>query len=253
MRLNQSRERKHYQVNREQPTKFTFGLTPLRSGSFPIMSREVLSYSDISYNPSSPIREGSIGHPQYSPQTSYPQHHNHNLNRGSGQRRGRGNGNAHGGRGRGRGGYGGREVGGVGGSAHYAEDGRGNKRRRKFEESTDHDRVHWDAQGQKHQGDIEVSYDEISTPTGGHVTPRPPVSKASRDDSAANGSVKGGGASTKTEAVILTSGDAWDDTDLISAWDAAIEEYHVSVPLFFMRRTAERTLRLVTPSDTQRA
>ncbi|KAG8864347.1 hypothetical protein FRB96_006169 [Tulasnella sp. 330] len=190
------------------------------------MNREVLSYSDLSYDSSGPVRQASNGYPQHSSQFSNQQHHNHNHNRGRGQWRGRGNGNAHGGgggRGRGRG----HEAGGTGRVDSSEDDGRANKRRRKFEESPDHDRVHWDAQGQKRQGDIEVSYDDVGTSMGGLVTSRPLIGEVPGDNSAANGSAKGDNVPSKTQAVNLTSSDAWDDSDLISAWDAAIEEYHI--------------------------
>ncbi|KAG9035826.1 hypothetical protein FRB95_010420 [Tulasnella sp. JGI-2019a] len=193
------------------------------------MSREVLSYSDISYDSSTRSRQSSTGHPKQSPQPPYPQHHHHNNggNRGRGHWHGRGNGN---GRGRG-GGYGGHEagagaLGGGGRVDHGEDDGRSNKRRRKFEESSDHDRVHWDAQGQKRQGDIEVNYDEV-TPGTLHSVSNPVA--AAREKSGSQQMTNGGGSggATKTQTVNLTSGDAWDDTDLISAWDAAIEEYHI--------------------------
>lgn len=116
------------------------------------------------------------------------------------------------GRGRGRGRGGGR--GGGGGSA--ADDHR--RKKRKFTESKEHDRVHWDAQGQRAHGDIAINYDSESTPP----------------------------TATIQAQVMLTDDAAWDDADLIEAWDAAMEEYRVSrsLTMFLVGCLADASLRL---------
>lgn len=104
----------------------------------------------------------------------------------------------------------------------FDEEGRDIKRRRKFEESVEHDRIHWDAQGEKHQGDIQIKYDEETPPVVMKEEPKAPLTTSGA------GQKNAGVRKEETPAVNLFANNAWDDTDLIGAWDAAIEEYHVS-------------------------
>ena len=129
------------------------------------MNRPILSYSDISPSSASNTQFHRGGHP-----------------------RGRGGGASSGG---------GRGFSGSGGEG-------GRWKKRKFRESAEHERTHWDAQGQKNDGDVTVTYDGDTQP------PNLPL--------------KG-----EAEAsVVLTDQGSWDDAELIGAWDAAMEEYHVS-------------------------
>ncbi|KAG9023272.1 hypothetical protein FS837_005877 [Tulasnella sp. UAMH 9824] len=186
-----------------------------------------------------------------------------------------------------------------GGQAAAGEDESARKRKkRKFEESLEHDRVHWDAQGQREYGTVEVKYDDDAgdeDPTGNDsqlgptAPPRPQVkledalesmfedaendmsgSEVNAEESGpatarkptATQQAKGkkvgnpkttattsGGASAnfskpgagskkedKGKAVqkapadttgVLMDADAWDDSFLIDAWDAAMEEYQI--------------------------
>ncbi|KAG8921341.1 hypothetical protein FRC00_008784, partial [Tulasnella sp. 408] len=186
-----------------------------------------------------------------------------------------------------------------GGQAAAGEDESARKRKkRKFEESLEHDRVHWDAQGQREYGTIEMKYDDDAgdedpasdvAQLGGTRPARPQVkledalesmfedaeqdmseSEANADESGTatakrptatqqakgkkvdnpktTGTASGGASSNsskpgagfkkedKGKAVqkpaadttgVLMDADAWDDSVLIDAWDAAMEEYQI--------------------------
>ncbi|KAG8944783.1 hypothetical protein FRC04_001521 [Tulasnella sp. 424] len=178
------------------------------------------------------------------------------------------------------------------------------RKKRRFEESLEHDRVHWDAQGQREYGALEVRYDDNAEDTdapavdpqsdvsgvGATTSARPQLGfedalnsmfeDAERDisETETNGRQREGPstaqqAKNKTEktkknvanqeSVAVTSGatsanpskpagswkkedkgkaaekppvdttallmdsDAWDDSVLIDAWDAAMEEYQI--------------------------
>lgn len=75
----------------------------------------------------------------------------------------------------------------------------GRWKKRKFRESVEHDRVHWDAQGQRNEGNVSVMYDAAEE------------------------------SSTQPASAMLVDKDSWDDTELIDAWDAAMEEYQVGI------------------------
>lgn len=65
--------------------------------------------------------------------------------------------------------------------------------------------MHWDAQGQHAHGDVSISYDsEVNSESTTTVV---------------------------SASVMLTNQAAWDDSDLIDAWDAAMEEYRVGLLL----------------------
>ncbi|KAG8991260.1 hypothetical protein FRB90_001417 [Tulasnella sp. 427] len=202
--------------------------------------------------------------------------------------------------------------------AGQGEDGERKRKKRKFEESVEHNRVHWDAQGEKQYGAVEVNYDDDddddeaeggaadgpstaagratgSTSNGTNASgpatssrsqttyedalesmlvdaeedsetkdvepssaAKPeapsasPATQQAKNKEADKANPKapnkdlvgsGGGkvnASTKKDqkagkveappadpTALLTDADAWDDSVLIEAWDAALEEYQI--------------------------